>query len=213
MRNTLVALILLVFVVAPWPLAAQTNTDEVAQLKQRVARLEQQVQDISRFLEPLKGQQAIIFNRRRALQEKVEKRFAQDRDKYTPEQVLEAEKLYQVVSQKPGSPEEKDSLQNLIKNYSDMNRTGCAVLYVAQRSQGEARAKYLQECVEKYDDCLYGDGVQVGAYARFLMARDYSRKGETKKAEALRLEIKSQYAGAIDHGGNLLLDNLNTDPK
>ena len=73
----------------------------------------------------------------------------------------------------------------MIKKYPDINRTGCATLYVAQRSQGDERAKYLQDCIEEYNDCLYGDGVQVGAYARFLLAEDYRSKGEKKKKAAV----------------------------
>ena len=188
------------------PLLAQTNSDEVAQLTRRVVQLEKQVQEIAQFLEPLKGQQSIISNRRKALHERVSSRIAQDREKTTPDQVVEVEKLYSVVSQKPGSPEAAESFQTMIKKYPGMNRTGCAMLYVAERAQGEERVKYLQECIEKYNDCMYGDSVQVGAFARFLLEREYSSKGESKKAEALANEIKTAYPDAIDHGGNLLVD-------
>jgi hypothetical protein len=191
---------------ASTPAWAQTNADEIAQLNRRVAQLEKQVQEISSFLEPLRGQQATIASRRQALKDKLEARFAQDRNKYTPEQVLDAESLFHVVSQKPGTSEASESFQTLVKKYPDMDRTGCAMLYIAQRSQGEDRAKYLQECIDKYDDCVYGDGVQVGAYARFLLARDYVKKGDEKKAAALSGEIKNQYPEAVDHAGNLLMD-------
>ena len=185
---------------------AQTNSDEVVQLKQRVVQLEKQVQEISQFLEPLRGQSAIIASRRKALSEKVSKRIAEDREKYPSDQVINAEKLYSLVSQKGGTPEASESFQTMIEKYPEMNRTGCATLYVAQRSQGDQRVKYLLDCIEKYDDCMYGDSVQVGAYARFLLAREYSSKGEDKKAEQLYTEIKTKYSNAIDHGGNLLVD-------
>jgi hypothetical protein len=191
---------------ASTPARAQTNADEIARLNLRVAQLEKQVQEISSFLEPLRGQQATIASRRQALKGKLEARFAQDREKYTPEQVLEGESLFHVISQKPGTPEASESFQTLIKKYPEMNRTGCAVLYIAQRSQGEERTKYLQECIDKYNDCVYGDGVQVGAYARFLLARDYLKTGDDKKAAALSGEIKSKYPEAVDHAGSLLLD-------
>ena len=188
------------------PLSAQTNADQIARLTQRVDQLEKQVQEISRFLEPLKGQQATISSRRQALQGKVQNRFMRDQEKYSAEQVLEAEKLFHVVSQKPGTEEASQSFQMLLEKFPDINRTGCAVLYIAQRSQGEERVKYLQQCIEKYSDCIYGDGVQVGAYARFLLAREYSIKGEDQKAQALSAEIKSRYPDAIDHAGNSLMD-------
>jgi hypothetical protein len=58
----------------------------------------------------------------------------------------------------------------MIKKYPDINRTGCAMLYVAQKSQGDARTEYLQSCIEKFNDCFYADDVHVGVYARFLLA-------------------------------------------
>jgi hypothetical protein len=212
MRNTIIAGILMSGLATSSPLFAQTNADEIAQLKQRVVQLEKQVQEISQFLEPLKAQQA-MDNRRKAFRERFEKKMAQDQEKYTPEQLRDAEKLYQVANQKWGSAEASESLETMIKKYPDINRTGCAMLYVAQRSQGDERAKYLQDCIEKYNDCLYGDGVQVGAYARFLLAEDYRSKGEEKKAAALYKEIKAKYADAIDHGGKLLVDSIKAESE
>ena len=96
----------------------------------------------------------------------------------------------------------------MIQKYPDINRTGCAVLYLAQMSQGDERAQYLQECIDKYNDCFYGDGSQVGAYARFLQAQDYKSQGDTEKAKALFDELKSKYPDAIDHRGDLLIDSI-----
>lgn len=138
---------------------------------------------------------------------------AQDLAKYTPEQLREAERLYQVANQKWGSTEAKESLQNMIKKYPDINRAGCALLYVAQQSSGEERANYLKQCIEKHNDCFYGDGVQVGAFARFLLAKDYSQNGKQKKAAALYKEIRTNYADAVDHRGKLLVDSIKTEAR
>jgi hypothetical protein len=212
MRNAIIVGILMSAVLAGSTLSAQTKSDEVAQLRQRVDQLEKQIQEISQLLAPIKAQQA-IDNRRKALRERFDKRMAQDQSKYTPDQLREAEELYQVANQKWGSTEATQSLQAMIKKYPDLNRTGCATLYLAQRSQGNERATLLQECFEKYNDCFYGDGVQVGAYARFLLAEDYRSKGEEKKAAALYSEIKARYADAVDHAGNLLVDGIKADTK
>jgi hypothetical protein len=212
MRNKIIAGILMTGMVACLPLFAQDNTDEVAQLKQRVARLEKQIQEMSQLLEPIKAQQA-ADNRRKAFREKFDKKMAQDRDRYTQEQLRDAENLYQVANQKWGTPEAAESLDTMIKKYPDINRTGCATLYVAQKSQGDERAKYLQDCIEKFNDCFYGDGVQVGAYARFLLAGDYLSKGEAEKAAALQSELRTKYPDAVDHGGNLLVDSLKAESK
>ncbi|HKI70532.1 MAG TPA: hypothetical protein VKA67_13160, partial [Verrucomicrobiae bacterium] len=119
------------FVAAGSPLYAQSNADEVAQLEQRVATLERQVQEISKILEPLKDQLA-RESRQKALRGKFAERMAQDRAKYKVEQLHDAEALYQVANRKWGTPEAKDSLEKMIEKYPDMNRTGCAVLYLAQ---------------------------------------------------------------------------------
>jgi serine/threonine protein kinase len=165
---------------------------------------------ISQSLKPLEAQQA-----RESRQQALHERFVQqDRGKYTAQQLREAEALYLVANQKWGTPEAKQSLQKMIDKFPDLiNRTGCAVLYLAQMSQGDERTKYLQDCIDKYNDCFYDDGVQVGAYARFLLAQDYKSQGEIEKAKALFNEIKTRYPDAIDHGGNLLVDSLKADSK
>ena len=48
MRKTIIAGILMSGIAASSPLFAQGNTEDVAQLKQRVAQLEKQVQEIAR---------------------------------------------------------------------------------------------------------------------------------------------------------------------
>jgi hypothetical protein len=186
---------------------ASTSSNDVAQLNQRIDQLQKQVQEMSQVIAPLKDQQ-VRDDRRVTLHEQFTKKLAEDGRKYTPEQLSEAESLYQVANHDWGSPEATESLQTMIKKYPDINRTGCAVLYVAQMSEGDDRGRYLQDCIQKYNDCFYGDGVQVGAYARFLLIRDYKSKGDEKNAAQLSDQIKTSYAQAIDHSGNLLVDGL-----
>jgi hypothetical protein len=212
MRNLILAGMLMSGLVATSPVLAQTSSSEVEQLKQRVAQLEKQVAEISKVIEPLKAQQAAEI-RRQALREKFEKKAAQDQAKYTQEQLREAEQLYQVANRKWGTPEANESLDTMLKKYPDINRTGCALLYVAQRSQGDEREKYLKQCIEKHNDCFYGDGAQVGAMARLMLAEDYRTKGEQEKAAALYTELKTKFADAVDHGGNLLVDSLKAESK
>jgi TolA-binding protein len=207
MRNPIIALILTSALAAATPAFAQANADEIAQLKQRVVQLEKQVQELSQVVEPLKAQQA-ADNRRKVLRVKFERRMAEDREKYSQEQLREAENLMGVADQHFGSAEASEALQTLLKNYPTSNRAGCAALYVAQTSEGDGRLQSLRECIEKYNNCFYGDGVQVGAYARFLLAEDYRNQGEERKAAALYSEIRSRYPDALDHRGNLLVDGM-----
>ncbi len=142
------------------------------------------------------------------LRERFNNKMAADKAKYTSAQLGEAENLYQIANQKWGTPEAAESLQQMIKKYPDINRTGCAVLYIAQSSTGAERAKYLQDCLSKYNDCFYGDGVQVGAYARYLLVLDYKTSGDDKKAAELASELKTKYPDAVDHSGNLLINTM-----
>lgn len=212
MRNVIIVGMLLSGMLAGVSALAQAGGDETAQLKQRVEQLEKQVQEITQIIEPLKAQLA-AENRRKSFRERFDKKMAEDRAKYTTEQLREAEQLYQVANQKWGTPEASESLQSMIKKFPDINRTGCALLYVAQRSEGDERVSYLKQCIEKFNGCFYGDGVQVGAYARFLLVDYFNGKGEQEKAAALYAELKTQYADAIDHSGKLLLDSVKPESK
>src|SRR6476660_5439854 len=98
MRNPSIALVLMVALAGTAPAFAQTNADEIAQLKQRVAQLEKQVQELSQVVEPLKAQQA-ADKRRKALRVRFEKRMAEDREKYSQEQLREAENLMGIAEQ------------------------------------------------------------------------------------------------------------------
>ena len=98
MRNTVITGILLTAMAVGGSLSAQTSADEVGQLKQRIDQLEKQVQEISRLVEPLKAQQA-GDSRRKGLREKFNEKMARDQQKYTREQLREAEQLYQVANQ------------------------------------------------------------------------------------------------------------------
>ena len=211
MQKTIIAGLLLT-ALSVTPSFAQNNSTDIAALNQRVAQLEKQVAEMSQLLEPLRAQQS-VDSRRKVLREQFNQRNAADRAKHSQAEMREAESLYQVANQKWGTPEATESLQAMIKKFPDINRTGCAVLYVAQMSKGDDRAKYLQDCIDKYNDCMYGDGVQVGAFARYLLISDYRNHGDTQKADDLAAELKTKFPNALDHSGNLLADSLKSASK
>ena len=94
----------------------------------------------------------------------------------------------------------------LIEKYPKANRTGCAVMYAAQHSRGEERIKWLNRAIEQHSDCVYGDGAQVGAYARWFLAREHMRKGDKAAAEKLYAEIRAKYPDAVTHKGQRFAD-------
>ena len=193
---------------------AEVSEDEVAKLKDRISELEKQVAELKTLVEPLKAQLSAqnqnnaVQERRKVLRDKFEKKMTQDREKYTQTQLRDAERLYQIANQKWGTDEALQSLQTMIKQYPDINRTGCAVLYVAQQSRGDERRNYLTQCIEKYNDCFYGDGVQVGVFARYLLASDYVDQGKRDEATTIFTEIQQKYADAVDHSGKLLTESI-----
>jgi tetratricopeptide (TPR) repeat protein len=106
------------------------------------------------------------------------------------------------------SPEAREALEKLIQKYSKANRTGCAVLYLGQMSDGEEKEKYLKKAIEEFSDCWYGNGVQVGAMARFLLAGYYQQTGQEEEAARLYGEIREQYPNAVTHDGKSLIDAI-----
>lgn len=177
------------------------------QLEQRIAALEKEVADLKEALAPVIDQarmEQIVAEQHSA----ATKRMRRDSEIYSREELQEIENLYQVANKQWNSQEGKDSLKELIKKYDKANRTGCALLYLGQMSKGDEREKYLKQAIEDFSDCYYGDGVQVGAYARYYLAYHYKEIGEESKATKLFTEIREQYPDAIDHKGRLLLDML-----
>ena len=114
----------------------------------------------------------------------------------------EIETLYQVANTKGKRSEEaRASLKQLLEKYDKANRTGCATLYLGQASEGAERLEYLTRAVEKFSDCYYFNGCQVGGYGRYVLALTLWDKGEKDKARALLAELKTTYKDATDHRG------------
>ena len=135
---------------------------------------------------------------------KARNRMRKDRSVYSGEQLREIEDLYQVANRKWRSQEGKDSLKRLIARYDKANRTGCALLYLGQMTKGSEQLDYLNQAIAKHGGCYYGNGVNVGAYARFYRAMRYKKEGKEKEATKLFGEILTRYPNAIYHKGKLL---------
>jgi predicted Ser/Thr protein kinase/tetratricopeptide (TPR) repeat protein len=131
-----------------------------------------------------------------------------DAEVYTTQELQEIESLYQVANQKWQTEAARISLLTLVKKYPKANRTGCAILYLGQMSQGDEQIAYLKQAIADYGDCYYGDGVQVGAYARFLLGQIYQERGSANEAQTLFKDIRSNYPKSIDHAGHSLVAQL-----
>ena len=135
---------------------------------------------------------------------KARARMRQDGRKYSAAELQEAEGLYQVANKSWRSPEAKDSLEKMVKKFPKFNRTGCAILYLGQYSTGEDREKYLKQAVDDFSDCFYGNGVQVGAFARYLLGHYYRENGQVEKGNALLKEVVQKYPTSVTHKGDQL---------
>ncbi len=203
MKQCLQALVIcLLFSALALPgLSGEPSGRNLEELVEKVRQLDQRVQ----ALETLAGTpKAEPPAQTAGLRERAQKRFEQDRATYSHEERREIESLYQVANKQWNSPEAQESLKKLIEKYTKASRTGCALLYLGQMSSGEDKEKYLKKAMNEFPDCYYGNGVQVGAYARFQLAYYYQDLGRKEEAAALFEEIRKEYPDAVNHKGRLL---------
>ena len=153
---------------------------------------------------PIQGSEPTI----EALRARAQERMRQDLAIYSAEDLRTLEDLYQSANRNLRGPDAKAILQRVVKEYPKSNRAGSAVLYLAQMSSGTEREAYLKTAIEAHGDAWYGDGVQVGAFARVQLAAFYAANGRLAEARVLATEVADRFPGAVDHNGRQLLEAL-----
>lgn len=143
-----------------------------------------------------------------ALRAAAQQRMRDDRERYSAEEMRAIETLYQSANRNLRAPDAREKLEQLIKEYPASNRAGCALLYLARQSAGAEREARLKQAIANHSDARYGDGTQVGAFARALLAAYYARNGKLDEAKTLAAEVRSQFPGAVDHAGLRLTETL-----
>lgn len=138
----------------------------------------------------------------------AQERMRADRARYSAEQLRDIETLYQSANRDIRADGAQAALRDLIAKYPQSNRAGCALLYVARMSQGDEREMLLKQAIADHSDARYGDGTQVGAFARALLADWYARSGRKDEARKLAAEMVEKYPGAVDHSGGRIADVL-----
>ena len=171
--------------------------------QQRIVQLEARVAQLENLIRPLLIDHEI---KTRRVQNKLlaKLRMRQDVENYTLEQRKEIEKLYQAANKNLRDADAKANLLKVVADYPKANRSGCALVYLAQTSQGDQQINYLKQAIENYSDCFYGNGVQVGAYARLLLAVRRVNDGNQLEATKLLDELAKQYPRSLDHKGQPL---------
>ena len=177
------------------------HADELSDLRKEVDALKREVAELRSLVQGGGESRAEPVVDRKA---GIKAKYEEERKTYSQEQLREIETLYQTANKEWNSPVAKAALKDLIARYPKANRTGCAVQYMGQMSEGDERESYLKLAIKDFGDCFYGNGVQVGAYARFYLAHHYQKAGKEKEAKALFDEIRNDYPDAIDHKGRKL---------
>ena len=157
---------------------------------------------------------AVSREAREALKALAVVRMRKDLGAYDREKLGKIERLYQIANTNWRTDRVKARLamENLVDRYKKANRTGCALLYLGQLSDGLERENYLETAIADFSDCFYGNGVQVGGFARYLRIYDLREQGKADEAAKLETELRENYPKAISHNGLLLTDLLDNLP-
>ncbi len=217
-RHALLVLVgtLLVLPVVPGCAADKTSQDRerIAQLEKRIKELEGRLAATEKKVDPQAANPAAAAREQIDAQiGKARQRMRADRNTHNAEELEECEQLYQVANRQWRTPQAKLSLQKMLEKYSDMNRTGCALVYMGQMTTGDKKVEYLQKSIDKFSDCYYGDGTQVGPWARALLGWHYQENGRGDKAKEMFEQVKKDYPDAIEHQGRLLVKLIDANQK
>ncbi|WP_010583819.1 tol-pal system YbgF family protein [Schlesneria paludicola] len=202
--------IVLIFVLALGRVSSAADDQVIEELRKQIAELKERVSQLEK-INAVKTDGDRAQGRVDVQRGKARERMKKDAQVYSQKQLREIESLYQVANQKWQTEEGKNSLKELIQKYDKANRTGCALLYLGQMSKGAEKEEYLNRAIADFSDCWYGDGVQVGPFARWMLALHYRDGEQAEKSKLLMEELKTRYPDAIDHQGKPLSEVINVE--
>ncbi len=197
MKSVLIALVLL-------PLAPRADEGI---LSQRIIALEKRVAELEKKLAPVLEEER-VKQIAEARKRRARERMLLDAEHLSRLDLNLIEKAYQTANRDWKAEEAKKALALLTEKYPAANRTGCAVLAMAQASEGDEQIKLLRDAIEKHGGCYYLNGVNVGAYARLYLGMRYKRDGKDAEANKLFAELRADFPDAVDHTGQLLTAHL-----
>jgi hypothetical protein len=142
------------------------------------------------------------------LRAKARERMERERETFSPEQLGNIESLYQSANRDLRAPSSKEALLKLVAMFPTANRAGCALLYLAQLSPPDEREAFLTRAIADHSDAWYGDGTQVGPFAKAQLAALYASTNRYAEAVRLAEEIEREYPESVDHSGSRLTDML-----
>ena len=199
-KTLIIGLLLTLFVAIAAPQAHQTSANQIRALEARIEALEKK-------LNPLLEQQKHLKQARKE-PTRARQRILADNDRYSREELLTIEKLYNKAALDWTTPEAKQIIQTLQNRFPKANRTGCALLRHALQLTNDEKIDQLQTLIQHYSSCYFPDGVHVGSFARLTLSLVYRKAGNSTDAEKQIDLLRQIHPHAIDHQGRLLLDHL-----
>ena len=138
----------------------------------------------------------------------AKERLNEEREKFKSEDIARAEVMYQRANKMLSDDRSKPPLDSIVLLYPQLNRAGCAQLYRAQQETGIEKERLLKDCINRFFNCCYFDGAQVGALAMFQLAYYYRYMSKEEEAEKLFKQLRRSYKGAIGHDGETLVSKI-----
>jgi hypothetical protein len=147
-----------------------------------------------------------------ALRAKAREHIEQERVLYSASQLQDIDARYRSAHQAAFRMllrrEAAPILLELVAAYPKSNRSGCAVLKLAQLASGAERENYFRQAIASHSNAWCESGVQVGALARAQLAVHHAGLGKFDEAERLAQQVLVLFPGAIDESGAPLDDVL-----
>ena len=152
---------------------------------------------------PSQGQDARA-ERTAILRQRAQARFDAEARAFTVAELAEIEARYSsafgsdVLDGRtfPRRPEADGIFQDLVRQYPQSNRAGCALVVLAQLSTAARREEFLRQAIAHEHDAWFENGVQVGAIARAMLAIHLAGLGRFDEAEKLASELVERFPGA-----------------
>lgn len=187
-------------------LSISAFSDE-AILLQRIVALETRIAQLEEKLAPVLEEERVkeVAKQQKEL---ARERIMMDAEFLSRLDLNLIEKAYYTANQDWKSEEAQKALALLTEKYPKANRTGCAVLAMAQVKEGREQIRLLRIAIQDYGTSYYASGVNVGAYARLYLGMRSKKEGDNDAAALLFDELETDYPDAVDHKGQLLTSHI-----
>ncbi len=141
------------------------------------------------------------------------KRMKKDEVKLGDEVYQIIEDTYQKASSTSDTKEAEKLYKEIIRKYPSSNRAGCSAVMLVISNPDD---KLYKRCYTDFKDDIFGDGVQVAPYSKFLHANYLFSRGKEEEAAGLHNDVLKNYPKAIAHNGvylRYMIYQLYKDPE